>query len=76
MSNVVIDEIEPVSPAEQAGLEIGDIVREINGNYIQSADQVYKLIEKYRPGDTISFAGYRSSDGEVFETTITLGQRP
>ncbi len=76
MSNVVIDEIEPDSPAEQAGLEIGDIVREINGNYIQSADQIYKLIEKYRPGDSISFQGYRSSDGEVFETTITLGQRP
>jgi WD40 repeat protein len=73
--NAVIESIDPDSPAERAGLETGDIVRDINGNYIQSADQIYKLVEKYRPGDTISFEGYRSSSGEVFKMNITLGQR-
>jgi len=75
VGNVVIESVEPESPAEQAGLEIGDMVRSINGNYIQSADQIYKLIDSYRPGDQISLEGYRSSSGEVFETSITLGQR-
>jgi serine protease Do len=78
MSNVVVESVEPNSPAERAGLEIGDIVREINGNVIQSADQVYKFLEKYRPGDTVSFKIYRSfsGEGEVFEMNIILGQRP
>jgi WD40 repeat protein len=76
MSNVVIDEIEPDSPAEEAGLEIGDMIRWIDGNYIQSADQVYKIVDNYQPGDQINLEGYRSSSGEVFETNIPLGQRP
>jgi len=76
VGNAVIQSIEPGSPAERAGLEIGDMIRSIDGKYIQSADQVYKVIENYRPGRQIFLEGYRSSSGEVFETTITLGQRP
>jgi WD40 repeat protein len=76
MGNTVVENIDANSPAEQAGLEIGDMIRWIDGNYIQSADQVYKVIDNYRPGRQISLEGYRSSSGEVFEITITLGQRP
>jgi WD40 repeat protein len=76
MSNVVVESIEPDSPAEQYGLEIGDMIRWIDGNYIQSADQVYKIVDNYQPGEQILLEGYRSSNGAVFETNVTLGQRP
>ncbi|MFN2150673.1 MAG: PDZ domain-containing protein, partial [Anaerolineales bacterium] len=74
--NVVIESFEPGSPAEQAGLEIGDLIYWLGDHYMESADQIYKLLDNYQPGNQIVVSGFRSSSGESFEIEVTLSQRP
>jgi len=44
----------PGSPAAKAGLQIGDIITEINGERIDSDHSLKSLIEKYKPGDEVT----------------------
>ena len=73
---VVVESFEPGSPAEQAGLEIGDLIYWLGDHYMESADQIYKLLDNYQPGNQIVVSGFRSSSGESFEIEVTLSQRP
>ena len=76
MSNVVVEEVEPNSPAEEVGLEFGDRIFSIGGQYVETADQVHRILGRHRPGDMIAIQGHRSTSGEGFEYQITLGQHP
>ncbi len=46
---VIIADVVGGSPASAAGISIGDKVLAINGELIEDADQVYKLVEKNAP---------------------------
>ena len=65
------------SPAEAAGLYIGDIVTNVNGVTISTSDQLVAAISSYRSGTTITLTVQRNVNGKYEEITITatLGQR-
>ncbi|HTX13410.1 MAG TPA: trypsin-like peptidase domain-containing protein [Solirubrobacteraceae bacterium] len=62
------------SPAASAGLQAGDIIREIDGSPATSTDQLMALTLTKRPGDTVELKYER--DGREATATITLGARP
>lgn len=67
--------VEPGGPAEEAGLEAGDIVTAVNGVALDQDNQFINLvIFDHSPGDTITLTVNR--DGESMEIDITLGTRP
>ncbi len=60
------------SPAQKAGLRAGDIIFEINAIKINEENNLQKIIQKYKPGDSI---GLKVRRGEkIFIRELTLDQ--
>lgn len=58
------------SPADQAGIKVGDIVLSVNGEEVNPDQNLAYLISKYKPGDTVSLKINR--DGKEIEVKVTL----
>jgi len=61
-------------PAAQAGITAGDVVTEVDGEPVQSPDDVAQAIEDNKPGDRIQMTVQRGGSEQQIE--VTLGQRP
>lgn len=64
--------VESGSAAEQAGIEVNDIVIGIEGNLIESIEEFNEIKENYKAGDKITISVYR--DGEIIDKEVTLGE--
>jgi putative serine protease PepD len=69
-----IAEVRSGTPAERAGLENGDVVTEIDGERVDSADELRLLIDAKQPGDETVLTVRRDGDSRTLE--VTLGTRP
>ena len=71
----LIVNVEPYSPAENAGLRRRDIIEEINGNKIENPSQISSYIRKKKMvSDTVTVVINRY--GRVYEVPIQLEARP
>ncbi len=52
---LVVVQVEPNSPAEEAGIRRGDIILEIDQEPMKDIDEYSKKIRRYKKGDTILF---------------------
>ncbi|MFN2145142.1 MAG: M50 family metallopeptidase [Anaerolineales bacterium] len=68
IDHVLIESIDPGSPAEMAGLENGDQVAAINGDEISTAMALVNAINE-NMGNELELTIYR--DGETFTTSLT-----
>lgn len=68
----VIKKVYDDSPAQQAGIEEGDIVTEINGSKIRSSGELTSAVKTSAKGDTLVLKVYR--DGSFKEITVTVGE--
>jgi putative serine protease PepD len=62
------------SPADRAGLQAGDEVTEVDGDRIETGDELRAAIDAKKPGDEITLTVERSGDER--SVCVTLGQRP
>lgn len=60
------------SPAETAGLKIGDIITDVDGTTITSKEDLVSAVKSHKAGDTVSMTVSRS--GETLYLTITFGE--
>ena len=71
----LIVNVEPYSPADNAGLRRGDIIEEINGNKIENPSQISSYIRKKKMiSDTVTVVINRY--GRVYELHLQLEARP
>jgi serine protease Do len=68
------DAIFPGSPAEEAGLQVGDIIVSVDGEQITADTELSMLILPHAPGDTITLRVLR--DNSAREVEVTLGELP
>ncbi len=68
------DAVFPGSPAEEAGLEAGDVITALNGEPIGADTDLSMAILPYGPGDTITLTVLRGA--QTLELDVTLGQLP
>ncbi len=61
------------SPAEQGGLQSGDVVIEFGGKEVLNIYDYTYALREHAPGDTVTIKVRR--DGEVVELTAVLGRR-
>jgi len=58
------------SPAWKAGLRPKDLIRSVEGNTLDSADVLYRLIYEAQVGDSLSFEAERNK--EIFTGKIVI----
>jgi len=69
---VYVWSVEPLSPADQAGLERLDVITHLDGQEVLNMIDLRKILYQEKEiGDEVSVTYYRN--GEKQETTITLG---
>jgi S1-C subfamily serine protease len=73
-SGVLIAEVVPGGPADEAGLRQGDVVTGVAGSEIDSADELQQAVAERKPGDSLELTVER--DGETRTVTVELGTRP
>jgi membrane protease YdiL (CAAX protease family) len=69
----VIRQITPGSAAEEAGLQVGDIITSLNSVPIRNFSHLVQTISHYRPGDAVPASINRS--GNILEVTVILRRR-
>ena len=66
--------VEDYSPAEKAGIKIGDIIIEADGQTVESMDDLNEIKNTHQIGDTMTLKIYRSGQEETVE--LTLAEQP
>lgn len=69
---VYVSSMTPNGPAYMAGVKIGDIVVECEGEPIETVDDINEIKNKKKPGDEISVKVYRK--GSYVDLKIILGE--
>jgi regulator of sigma E protease len=62
----MVGKIEKGSVAEHAGLQVGDLFTELNGEPVQYFDELYDRVKAYK-GDSVSFAVMRNGERLTFK---------
>lgn len=71
VSGALVASVQPGSGADQAGIEVGDVVLSVDGVRVDGIGDVAAQVRANRPGDTITIELIRN--GETIELEATLG---
>jgi len=70
----LIDEVTPGTGADEAGLQVGDLVISIDGAPVQDGGDLAAQVQTHQPGDTIDLVVVR--DGNEVTVPVTMSERP
>ena len=73
---VIVREIEPGTPAADAGIEEGDIIFKVGGVEITNERPLINELFKYGVGETVELEIYRPDTDETLSLEVTLAARP
>ena len=69
-------EVMPDSPAESAGLQIGDLILSVDQKPVGLKGDLAELIQNHEPGDMVVLEILSGMDEEPYEVEVTLGEHP
>ena len=72
-SGVTISDVTPGSPAEQAGLKVGDTIVSVDGKPVKNGDELVADIAARKPGSKVAVGFMRNSKKQ--EATATVADR-
>jgi serine protease Do len=74
VSGVIVNQVEPGSPAEKGGLKQGDVIRTLNGQKVEGRDRFRATVAGMSPGSEVTLGILR--DGKPETLKVTLGEQP
>lgn len=69
----LVNRVEPGSAAERAGIQVGDVILEVNGRDIEVFSDLPPIVGSVRPGEEVSLTISRW--GETQELSVSLDER-
>lgn len=74
---VYVYQVSADSPAEQAGLKMGDVITQFNGRKVSTMSDMQRILATYRGGEEITLTVQSFQDGSYTENTlhVTLGYK-
>ena len=69
-TGAVVTQVEPGSPAEKAGLKVGDVITEVNGKTVNDAGELQVAVGMKQPGASLELKVLR--DGNPKDLSVTL----
>ncbi len=72
-AGAAVKEVAENSPAEEAGLEVNDIITSVNGNEIKSSSDLVAAVKNAQSGDVLKLSVYRQ--GKSIEIDITVSEK-
>jgi S1-C subfamily serine protease len=73
-SGALVLSVQPGSPAQQAALQVNDVIVSLNGTTIQSPTDLTAAIHPLKTGDRVTVGIYRGSGRQ--NLSVTLGSHP
>ena len=70
---VIMDVVED-SPAQQAGLQVGDVIKQVDGEKVTEADEIQQLVQKTEVGEELPLQVIR--DGKKVNLDVEVGVLP
>ncbi|MER3543223.1 MAG: hypothetical protein C4311_01140 [Chloroflexota bacterium] len=64
------------SPAAKAGVQVGDVITEVDGQVVATPRALSDAIAAHKPGDQITLKVYRPADRQMLDIQVTLAGRP
>src|SRR6202795_4897910 len=72
-SGVTVSSVVPGSPADQAGLKVGDTITSVDGKKVSKGDELVADIASRKPGSKVNLSFLRN--GKTQETSVTIADR-
>ncbi|KGN30635.1 peptidase [Knoellia sinensis KCTC 19936] len=69
-SGAQIRTVSPGTPAEKAGLKVGDVITEVNGERVDSAESLVAHIREHAVGDTVKLTVLRDNKSQELSATL------
>jgi serine protease Do len=73
-TGAVVQRVEPSSPADNAGIQQGDVVVKVGDAQVKQAQDVGNAVRGHRPGDKVTIVVNRG--GTTKSVDVTLASRP
>ncbi|MBW3598244.1 MAG: S1C family serine protease [Planctomycetes bacterium] len=67
-----IVEVYPDTPAEEAGIEVGDVIVKFDGREVADFASLARLVQASRPGEEVEVEVLRQVDGQEMSVRLTL----
>ena len=74
LRGVLVGDVSPDTPSSRAGLKRGDVILQLNGQAVNSANELRLRISETAPGTTVKLQIWRESKPQ--DVSVTLGQLP
>ena len=73
-AGALVQDVTPDSPADKAGIKVGDVIRKLDGQKVEGSAELTAAITTMNPGTTVNLE--ISRDGNPMSVKVTLGERP
>jgi serine protease Do len=73
-AGALVNDVQPDSPGQKAGLKSGDVIVEINGKKILESNELRMNISMMEPGQSVKLKVFR--DGKMIDVTANVGAMP
>lgn len=75
-AGVMVSSVEDGSPADKAGLKVGDIIASIDGKDVKSSWDIRAQVRELKEGEQVPLTVYRDGKAQNLSATITMRERP
>ncbi|MGM9902368.1 serine protease do-like htrA [Enterococcus sp. 10A9_DIV0425] len=73
-NGVIINSVQPATPAEKAGLKQYDVITEIDGTKVSSGVELQSVLYGKKVGDSVKITYYQGSDKKTTTVELTIDQ--